>query len=210
MTTPPPVNPDTIVCPSCGHVNASWRSVCENCDQGLTADAIPLKTAGRVIIPKKTGNGLCDKCATRPGSPYTFYFLKRINASKNMKYADYRDGGSESVTLCDKCVGKERSKSMWQFGFFFFFLTTMGSLALFFFGSILVRTGFFSALLLSGGLVGIMIGIGSVWLWVKIARGGLQFAGTSLAMDIWKKWLTQQGFDIFLFQDEYQKLTTKK
>jgi hypothetical protein len=210
MTTPPPLNPDTIVCPSCGHVNASWRSICENCGQGLTAGAAPLKTAGRVIMPKKIGNGLCDKCATRPGSPYKFYFLKRIYAGKTMKYADYRDGGSEIVSLCDKCVGKQRNKSLWQFGFFFFFLTAMGALALFFFTSILVRTGYFTAFLLAGGLVGVMIGLGSAWFWIKTARGGLQFTGTSLAIDIWKKWLTQQGFDTFLYEDEYQKLIAKK
>ena len=90
----------------------------------LKAGVSAAKT-GKISKPKKNDSGLCQKCNTRPGDPYTFHYLKRIGAGKTQKLSDYKDGGAETVSLCDKCVGKHHTKELLQFGFLsLFFLAT--------------------------------------------------------------------------------------
>ena len=72
----------------------------------------------------------------------------------------------------------------------------------------LIRGGF-SVLFLASGSTLTLLGIGSAGLWIKAVRGGAQFSGVSLAMDIWKKWLSEQGYATLLYEDEYAKLKAR-
>jgi hypothetical protein len=205
-STPPAAGPDSIACPQCGHVNPAWRSLCESCDMPLKA-GVSAKTS-KISKPKKNDSGLCQKCNTRPGDPYTFHYLKQIGTNKTPKLSDYKDGGTETVTLCGKCVSQHHNKELLQFGFLsiFFLVTGLASLGIFI--AALIRGGF-SAIFLASGSTLTLLGIGSVGLWIKAVRGGANFSGVSLAMDIWKKWLSEQGYATLLFEDEYAKLKAR-
>jgi hypothetical protein len=181
--------------------------MCENCDMPLKAGVSAAKT-GKISKPKKNDSGLCQKCNTRPGDPYTFHYLKRIGAGKTQKLSDYKDGGAETVSLCDKCVGKHHTKELLQFGFLSLFFLATGLASLGIFIAALIRGGF-SVLFLASGSTLTLLGIGSAGLWIKAVRGGAQFSGVSLAMDIWKKWLSEQGYATLLYEDEYAKLKAR-
>ena len=84
---------------------------------------------------------------------------------------------------------------------------TIGLLGIFI--ALLVRSGAFSALFLASGFSLVALGIGSAGLWRKALQGGTQFSGGSLAMDIWKKWLSEQGYATLLFEEEYAKLKAR-
>jgi hypothetical protein len=45
---------------------------------------------------------------------------------------------------------------------------------------------------------------------IKSIKGGTVYAGVSLAMKLWKKWLAEQGYTTILYEDEYQKLKAKR
>jgi hypothetical protein len=201
------ISQDNVVCPHCGHVNPAWRSLCENCDQALREGATA--RSGKTPRPKKDPSGLCQKCNTAPGNPYTFYYLKRIGTGKTMRLSDYKDGGPETVALCDNCVGKHRGKELLQFGSLSLFFLVAGLVLLGFFLAVLIRSGAFSALFLASGFSLVMLGIGSSGLWRKALRGGTRFSGVSLAMDVWKKWLSEQGYATLLFEEEYAKLKAR-
>ena len=198
---------DGIACPQCGHLNPTWRSQCENCDQPLRVGVTAM--SGKTLKPKKDPSGLCQKCNARPGNPYTFYYLKRLGTGKTMKLSDYKDGGPETVALCDNCVGKHRNKELLQFGSLTLFFIVGGLAVLGIFIALLVRSGAFSALFLASGFSLVALGIGSAGLWRKALQGGTQFSGGSLAMDIWKKWLSEQGYATLLFEEEYAKLKAR-
>jgi hypothetical protein len=207
--TPMVLNPDLKTCPHCGHGNPSWRSTCENCDQGLNGETNLGKT-GKSSKPVDSVDGKCQNCSNRPGKPYSFHYLKFIGTNKKAVYSDYHDAGIQTTILCYPCVQKHRTKEFIQFGFFVLLFLSASFLSLSFFVRLLLERDFFSALLLASGVTTLMLGVVSIWILIKTVRGGVGYSGVSLAMKIWKKWLTEQGYATILYEDEYQKLKAKR
>jgi hypothetical protein len=135
--------------------------------------------------------------------------LKKIVEGNAVKLSHYKDGGTETALICDTCVNNHRKKELLQFGLLFLFFLATALIALGFFIAILIRSSTFSAILLASGGVLTVLAVGSAQVWHKTAQGGLKVSGTSLAIDIWKKWLVEQGYDTFLYENEYIKLKTR-
>lgn len=207
-STPPVINPDSVTCPHCGKVNPSWRSTCENCDQAMDAET-KLGKGGKVPRPQNSVDGKCQNCNSRPGKPYSFHYLKHIGTGNTALYSDYHDAGTETAFLCDMCVKHHRTKESLQFVFLGIFFLSASFLSLGLFVRIIAQTNNFSAIFLASGLTTLILGVGSIWILIKNAKGGTNSAGVSLAMQLWKKWLTEQGYTTILYEEEYQKLKAK-
>jgi len=169
-----------------------------------------LGKSGKTPKPQNSVDGKCQKCNARPGLPYSFHYLKHIGTERTVRYSDYDDAGIASAVLCETCIKSHRTKEYLQFAFLGIFFLSGSFLSLSLFARIMAQTNNPNALFLASGLTTLILGIGSIWILIKNAKGGTINAGVSLAMQLWKKWLTEQGYTTILYEDEYQKLKAKR
>lgn len=143
--------------------------------------------------------GSCAVCGAYQGRAHLFYYGRKLRqeASFGMKHIQYEVASSRSVSLCNRCVLKERLWIVWRGLFLAALAIGLG------FADSIVRGETWSGLLVAGTL---LAGLGSLaFLWEALSSRQEEI-GDRKAIELNRKELEAQGYDSFWTRKEYKAL----